>query len=65
MKSMLLKAMDDGGYEKMVEVAMREMDNGNPRFWELIRDTIGEKPKEKVEAEVKQEVTINVELVDE
>ena len=48
LKSMLLKAMDSGGYEKMVEVAMREMEAGNSKFWELIRDTIGEKPTDSV-----------------
>ena len=48
LKSMLLKAMRNGGYEEMTEVAMREMKAGNAKFWELIRDTIGEKPTESV-----------------
>lgn len=52
LKSLLLKALDKGGYDKMVEVALREMENGNPKFWELIRDTVGEKPTEKIQANV-------------
>jgi len=64
LKSLLLKVLDDGGYDKMVEVALREMENGNPKFWELIRDTVGEKPTEKIQADVNSDVTINIELSD-
>lgn len=49
LKACLLEAMEKGGYEKMTEVAMANLDN--PRFWELIRDTIGEKPKEQISLE--------------
>lgn len=48
LKGMLLKAMKNGGYEKMVGVAMREMELGNAKFWELIRDQIGERPIDNV-----------------
>lgn len=64
LKAMLLKVLNEGGYEKMVEVALREMENGNPKFWELIRDTVGEKPKEQIQAEVNTDVTISIELSD-
>ena len=36
------------GGEKMVQVAAQEMKKGNPRFWEMLRDTAGFKPVERV-----------------
>lgn len=45
------------GTELMVQVAAKEMKNGNAKFWELIRDTAGFKPVDKVQlAEVDPEV---------
>lgn len=50
------------GAELMVKVAVREATRGNPKFWELIRDTAGQKPVEKVMiAEVEQSVIDEVE----
>ena len=50
------------GAELMVAVAAKEMKNGSPKFWELIRDTAGFKPIDKVMvAEVDQEVIDEVE----
>lgn len=50
------------GAELMVKVAVREMAKGNPKYWELIRDTAGYKPIDKVMAvEVDQEVVDEVE----
>lgn len=37
------------GTQLMVAVAVKEMSRGNPKFWEIIRDTAGQKPVEKVE----------------
>lgn len=37
------------GAEYMVQIAVREMRNGNPKFWELIRDTAGQKPIDKIQ----------------
>ena len=37
-----------GGYEAMAESAIANAMK-NPKFWELIRDTIGEKPVDKVD----------------
>lgn len=52
------------GTELMVAVAVKEMAKGNPKFWELIRDTSGQKPVEKVVvAEVEQSVIDEVERV--
>ena len=35
------------GAELMVQVAAKEMNEGNPKFWELIRETAGFKPIDK------------------
>lgn len=65
-KEALVKMLkEEDGYKKMAEVAMREMENGNAKFWELIRDTIGEKPKDEIVADVDTDITINIELTDE
>jgi hypothetical protein len=36
------------GGQMMVRVAVKEVAKGNPRFWELLRDTAGFKPVDKV-----------------
>ena len=36
------------GGQKMVLVAAKEIGKGNPRFWELLRDTAGFKPVDRV-----------------
>lgn len=36
------------GTDLMLQVAIREMSKGNPKFWELLRDTAGQKPIDKV-----------------
>lgn len=52
------------GAELMVKVAVREMARGNPKFWELIRDTAGFKPIEKVQvSEIDQNVIDEVEAM--
>lgn len=52
------------GAELMVKVAVKEMTKGNPRYWELIRDTAGFKPVDKVMvAEVEQDVIEEVEAM--
>lgn len=50
------------GAELMVAVAAKEMKSGSPKFWELIRDTAGFKPVDKVMvADVDQSVIDEVE----
>ena len=50
------------GAELMVQVAAKEMNEGNAKFWELIRDTAGYKPIDKVMvADVDQAVIDEVE----
>ena len=36
------------GGQMMVRVAVKEVSKGNPRFWELLRDTAGFKPVDRV-----------------
>lgn len=52
------------GTDLMLQVAVKEMTKGNPRFWELLRDTAGQKPIEKVMiAEVEQSIIDEVEAM--
>ena len=54
------KNLDD-----MIKAMMEQAKNGNVQAIAFLRDTIGEKPTDKVEAEVNTDVTINIELTDE
>jgi len=50
------------GGQMMVRVAVKEVAKGNPRFWELLRDTAGYKPVDKVMvADVEPSVIAEVE----
>lgn len=50
------------GAQMMVRVAVKEVAKGNPRFWEMLRDTAGFKPVDKVMvAEVEPAVVDEVE----
>ena len=52
------------GAELMVKVAVKEMSKGNPKFWELIRDTAGFKPIDKIQvSEIDQETIDDVEAM--
>lgn len=53
LRELCLKVRDENGkritnYEVIVRAAIK-MATKNPKFWELIRDTIGEKPNDKVD----------------
>lgn len=49
------------GAEYMVQVAVREMRKGNPKFWELIRDTAGQKPIDRIQiAEIDADIMNDV-----
>lgn len=55
---------EDGGYEKMLNMAEEEIANGNVKMWELIRDTIGEKPIDRsVQANIDAEYLASVEYI--
>ena len=52
------------GAELMVKVAVKEMSKGNPKFWELIRDTAGFKPIDKLQVtEIDQSAIDEVEAM--
>ena len=52
------------GAELMVKVAVKEMSKGNPKFWELIRDTAGFKPIDKIQvSEIDQQTIDDVEAM--
>lgn len=52
------------GADLMIEVAGKEIKNGSAKFWELMRDTAGYKPVDKIMvAEVDQEVIDEVEAM--
>lgn len=52
------------GGQMMVRVAVKEVAKGNPRFWELLRDTAGFKPVDKVMvSEVEPAVIAEVETM--
>jgi hypothetical protein len=65
LKETLLQMLEeDDGYKKMCDVAMTEMSKGNAKFWELIRDTIGERPKDEIKADINGDVNIVIDLED-
>lgn len=49
---------------EMIEAMYEQAKKGNVQAITFLRDTIGEKPTDKVEAEVNTDVTINIELTD-
>lgn len=52
------------GAELMTKVAVREMVKGNPKYWELIRDTAGFKPIDKIQvSEIDQQAIDEVEAM--
>ena len=46
---------EKGGYELMLLMAQEEIEAGNVKMWELVRDTIGEKPTDKVDLTIDDE----------
>ena len=52
------------GAQLMIKVAVREMKRGHPKFWELLRDTAGFKPVDKVMVtEIDPEIIDEVETI--
>lgn len=52
------------GAEYMVQIAVQEMKKGNPKFWELIRDTAGQKPIDRIQiAEIDAEIMNDVDNI--
>lgn len=51
--------------DSMIDAMINQAQTGNVQAITFLRDTIGEKPTDKVEAEVNSDITINIELTDE
>lgn len=51
--------------DSMIAAMIEQAQKGNVQAIAFLRDTIGEKPTDKVEAEVNTDITINIELTDE
>ena len=64
LKARLKEWAEDGGYEKMLTMADEQIAEGNTKMWELIRDTIGEKPVDRVQIqEIDQNIIDEVEAM--
>jgi hypothetical protein len=50
--------------DSMITSMIKQAKNGNVQAITFLRDTIGEKPTDKLEADVNSDVTINIELSD-
>lgn len=66
LKDELIMLLEDDDNNLKISVALlkRALD-GDISAFTTIRDTIGEKPTDKIEADVNSEITINIELSDE
>lgn len=51
--------------DSMIDSMIEQANKGNVQAITFLRDTIGEKPTDKIEADVNSDVTINIELSDE
>jgi isocitrate dehydrogenase len=48
--------------DKGVIALLEKYMDGDLKAFEIVRDTIGEKPTDKIEADVNQDISINIEL---
>ena len=51
--------------DSMIQAMIDQANNGNVQAITFLRDTIGEKPTDKIDADLSGDVTINIELSDE
>lgn len=62
LKEELLMLLQNGDTQERISLAMiKEASEGNTRAFEVIRDTIGEKPTDKIEAELTSDINIVIE----
>ena len=62
LKEELLLLLENGNTQEKISLAMiQEALNGNTKAFEVIRDTIGEKPTDKIEAELNTDINITIE----
>lgn len=61
LKEELLLLLEKGDTQEKISLAMiQEALDGNTKAFEVIRDTIGEKPEDKVKADINRDITINI-----
>ena len=66
LKEELIALLETNDNNNKISVAiLNKALNGDIQAFTTIRDTIGEKPVDKVEADINSDVTINIELSDE
>lgn len=62
LKEELLLLLENGNTQEKISLAMiQEALAGNTKAFEVIRDTIGEKPTDKIEAELNTDINITIE----
>jgi hypothetical protein len=61
LKEELLLLLEKGDTQEKISLAMiKEALDGNTKAFEVIRDTIGEKPEDKLKADINRDITINI-----
>lgn len=62
LKEELLALLEDNETQKKISVALiQQAKKGNTKAYEIIRDSIGEKPIDRVQAEVNSDINITIE----
>ena len=62
LKEELIALLENGDTQEKISLAMiQEALQGNTKAFEVIRDTIGEKPTDKIEAELNTDINITIE----
>lgn len=57
----LLALLETENYQEKISTALlQEATKGNTKAFEVIRDTVGEKPVDKVEADIKSDIVIDI-----
>ena len=65
LKEELLLLLSEGDTQKKISLSLiQQALDGNTKAFEVIRDTIGEKPVDEIKADVNSDVNINIELND-
>lgn len=60
-KEELLLLLETGDTQEKISLQLiQEAMSGNIKAFEVIRDTVGEKPEDKVKADINSDITINI-----
>ena len=62
LKEELLLLLQKNNYQEKISLSLiNEAEKGNTKAYEVIRDTIGERPKEEINANVNTEIKVTIE----